>query len=82
LVRLEAPEQANLLPQGFTPDGARLLAVGADTLELHVWDLRAIRRGLLELGLQTGLPEYPAIDESLPAPIRIDVQLSADKSKR
>ncbi len=78
LVRLEAPEQACVQPRVFTPDGAKLLAFGADTLALHVWDLRAIRRGLLELGLESGLPEYPPLDETAPQPIRIDVELKPD----
>ncbi len=73
LLRLEAPEQANLLPRGFTPDGAKLLAVGVDTAALHVWDLRAIRKELLELDLASGLPEYPAIKETALQSIRVNV---------
>jgi hypothetical protein len=56
-----------------------LLVVGADTLELHVWDLRAVRQGLLELGLETGLPEYPPIKEPAPLPIRVDIETNADQ---
>jgi eukaryotic-like serine/threonine-protein kinase len=82
LVRLEAPEQANLMPRGFTPDGARLLAVDADTLDLHVWDLRAVRQGLLELGLETGLPEYPPVKEMASPPIRVDVEPVGNGSQR
>jgi WD40 repeat protein len=58
LARLEAPELTRLMPRCFTPDGARLIAVGADTEALHVWDLAALRRGLVEIGLSgDGLPE-------------------------
>jgi serine/threonine protein kinase/WD40 repeat protein len=76
LARLEAPEQARLLPRGFSPDGTRLIAVGADTKALHVWDLAAVVRGLRALGLQGELPSYPPPREPRVAPaLRIDVVL-------
>jgi len=73
LLRLEAPEQTRLNPRGFTPDGARLIAVGTDTQALHIWDLRVVRQGLRELGLEGDLPSYPspAAAVAIP-PIRID----------
>jgi serine/threonine protein kinase/WD40 repeat protein len=55
---LEAPEQTRL-PSCFTPDGTRLIAIGADTQALHVWDLRAIRAQLAGLNLDWDLPPYP-----------------------
>jgi WD40 repeat protein len=77
LVRLEAPEQTRLLPRGFTPDGRRLVAVGVDTQALHVWDLGAVRRGLVAIGLSgDGLPE-PTGEEpaTVPAPLTVTVEM-------
>jgi WD40 repeat protein len=82
LARLEAPEQANSSPRGFTPAGAKLLAVGGETSALHIWDLRLIRKGLLELGLETGLPEYAPAKETGQPPIRVDVELTGDGRRR
>jgi serine/threonine protein kinase/WD40 repeat protein len=56
VVRLESPEQAPLEPQCFTADGTQLIATGADTGSLHIWDLRELRRGLAELGLDWDEP--------------------------
>ena len=47
VARLEAPEQTRLAPRCFTPDGSRLIAVGVETQALHVWDLGAVRCGLV-----------------------------------
>jgi hypothetical protein len=77
LVRLEAPEQTRLLPRGFTPDGRRLVAVGIDTQALHVWDLGALRRGLIAIGLSgDGLPE-PTGEEptAIPAPLVVTTDM-------
>jgi hypothetical protein len=58
VARLEAPERTRLMPACFTPDGTRLIAVGVDTQALHVWDLAALRRGLVAIGLPgDGLPD-------------------------
>jgi eukaryotic-like serine/threonine-protein kinase len=51
IARLTAPEQARLDPCCFTPDGARLLAVGEETRNISIFDLRAIRGELTELDL-------------------------------
>jgi hypothetical protein len=71
--RLEAPEQARLLPFSFTPDGGRLIALNQDTRVLHVWDLRAVRQGLAELGLQGELPAFPAAANAGWVPLRVTV---------
>jgi WD40 repeat protein len=76
VARLEAPDQTILLPRGFTPDGAQLIAVGSDTHALHVWDLRAIRQGLVELGLEGDLPMYPPASAVALPPISVDVKLN------
>jgi WD40 repeat protein len=57
--RLETPEPIHLLPISFTPDGGRLLAYGSQRGALHIWDLGAIRRQLVELGLDWDPPTMP-----------------------
>jgi WD40 repeat protein len=75
LARLEAPEQTRLVPRCFTPDGTRLVAVGIDTQALHVWDFRALRPPLAELGLDWDLPAYPSPDPGqVPSPLRATVE--------
>jgi tetratricopeptide (TPR) repeat protein len=72
-----------LRPRCFTPDGTRLIAVGVDTLALHVWDLRAIRRGLVPLGLDwDALPYPPANDDVCPPALSIEVARDADAYHR
>jgi tetratricopeptide (TPR) repeat protein len=74
VVRLESPEQTRLIPRCFTPDGTRLIAVGIETQALHIWDLREVRRGLAELGLDWDEPAYPAAGDSKNAPpLRVEV---------
>jgi tetratricopeptide (TPR) repeat protein len=74
LARLEAPAQTRLLPRCFTPDGTRLIAVGVETQALHVWDLRAVRAQLAELGLEGDLPPYPlAAPEKATPPLTASV---------
>jgi WD40 repeat protein len=52
LVTLEAPDRAPvLLDMAFSPDG-RYLAAGTSEQSAVVWDLAALRRGLVELGLE------------------------------
>jgi serine/threonine protein kinase/WD40 repeat protein len=50
LATLEAPEPKNVSALAFSPDGL-LLAVALDTIGIQVWDLAAIRRGVVSLGL-------------------------------
>jgi hypothetical protein len=61
VARLTAPEQTRLKPQCFTPDGSQLITWGDESRALHIFDLRAIRQQLRELGLDWS-------DEPLPAP--------------
>jgi WD40 repeat protein/tetratricopeptide (TPR) repeat protein len=68
VVRLESPEQTRLIPRCFTPDSTSLIAVGVDTEALHIWDLREIRRGLADLGLDWDEPDYPAAGGPTKAP--------------
>jgi serine/threonine protein kinase/WD40 repeat protein/tetratricopeptide (TPR) repeat protein len=59
IARLVSPEPGGLGPSRFSPDGTLLLATGAETGDLYVFDLRRIRRQLAELGLDWDLPDYP-----------------------
>jgi WD40 repeat protein len=75
-VRLDAPEQARLIPKCFTPDGTQLIALGRESQALHVWDLRLIRRGLAEMGLDWDAPPYPpapADQSSAPPEVQVDI---------
>jgi tetratricopeptide (TPR) repeat protein len=71
LARLQAPEQTQLSPQCFTPDGAQLIALGAETRAFHVWDLRLIRNGLTRLGLDWDAPPCPEAAGGAPSPLEV-----------
>jgi WD40 repeat protein len=65
VARLTAPVKSPLLPQAFTKDSAELITVGGETGALHVFDLRAIRTQLAELGLDwdpVSIPPAPPAD--------------------
>ena len=64
---LESPSPAPLSTFHFTSDGSRL-AVACATRVVHIWDMRAIRRGLAELGLDWDAPPYPEAAAPLPLP--------------
>ncbi|MDB5309327.1 MAG: prkC 30, partial [Gemmataceae bacterium] len=59
LVRLEDPYQDRLKPLLFSPDGALLIGASDESVCVRVWDLRRIRTGLVDLGLDWGGPAYP-----------------------
>ena len=60
LATLEAPRNyGGAAGARFSPDGT-WLAVATGNHTIHVWNLRAIRRGLAELDLDWSLPSYPA----------------------
>jgi tetratricopeptide (TPR) repeat protein len=74
-VRLDAPTDVGVFPMCFSPDGARLFALGSEGKAVHVWDLRRIRRGLAELGLDWDAPPYPkpaAVEGPLKVAVRLD----------
>jgi serine/threonine protein kinase/WD40 repeat protein len=76
IARLTAPEQTRLQPQCFTPDGGQLITVGKESLALHIFDLRAIREQLKELGLDWDSPPLPPVkDAAAPQPLRVKVEL-------
>jgi tetratricopeptide (TPR) repeat protein len=61
VARLTVPEPTRLGVVCFTPDGSQLITQGSENGGLHIFDLRAIRRQLREIGLDWS-------DEPLPAP--------------
>src|SRR5262249_14809368 len=66
LARLEDQEQ-NTGPASFTHDGTKLVVWAKNGLRL--WDLRRIREGLVELGLDWDAPSFPKASKAgdLPA---------------
>jgi hypothetical protein len=85
LARLEAPEQTRLAPVCFIPDGTRQIAVGIDTQPLRIWDLAALHRGLVDIGLGwEALPELARAEPAVaPVPLTItDRGRSSSEVKR
>src|SRR5207244_4155038 len=60
LVQLEDPEQARPAFLTFSPDGSRLLVSSNLGQAVHIWDLRALRAGLADIGLDWDAPAFPA----------------------
>jgi serine/threonine protein kinase/WD40 repeat protein len=73
LARLEAPQQDSRTPLCFSPDGARLVIVDQERTR-HVWDLRAVRRQLSDLGLDWDAPPFPP-PVSAETTLRVQVEL-------
>jgi tetratricopeptide (TPR) repeat protein len=72
--RLEAPVQSRLYPQCFTPDSAQLITWAEDRRELHIWDLRAIRQQLADLGLDWDVEPYEPAKPAAPLEVRLDLR--------
>jgi hypothetical protein len=51
----------------FSPDGSRLVVTTNDGPAVHVWDLRAIRKNLLKMGLDWDAPAYSREDQADPS---------------
>jgi WD40 repeat protein len=80
LAQLEGPSPQVPHFHLFTPDGTRLITVSnGKEGGIHVWDLRAIRRGLKELGLDWDAPDYPPEPPPPQRPLRIEVVPSEKK---
>jgi serine/threonine protein kinase/WD40 repeat protein len=80
VARLTIQEQTRIWPLCFTPDGSKLVAVGTETQEFYAFDLRAIRAGLKEIGLDWDQPDFPPQDLQadgihFPEPMKIQVEL-------
>jgi serine/threonine protein kinase/WD40 repeat protein len=59
VAKLEDPHGDRTTWMKFTPDGATLVAASNYAQEIHVWDLRAIRVRLKQMGLDWDWPEFP-----------------------
>jgi WD40 repeat protein len=68
---LPATAGAPASPRCFSPDGTRLYAKVEWDSKVHVWDLRRIRDGLREMGLDQEWPEFPPrqVDDNAPPPV-------------
>jgi WD40 repeat protein len=77
IARLTVPEQTHLTPTCFSPDGSQLVAIGNESNLLYIWDLRALRAELKELGLDWDGDDYPPAVQAAPAPLEVRV-LGAD----
>jgi Tfp pilus assembly protein PilF len=75
IARLTTPEPTRLMPVCFTPDGATLATIGAESQALHLFDLRVIRQELQELGLDWDAPPLPSAPPNPPRPLRMTVEL-------
>ncbi len=75
-VRLEDPNQDRAHWLRFSPDGTQLVTTNNDSQSIHVWDLRAIRRQLAEIGLDWNLPAYPVparANDTKPFQVAVDL---------
>jgi serine/threonine protein kinase/WD40 repeat protein/Tfp pilus assembly protein PilF len=73
VARLTVPEKTRLGPFRFTSGGEKLLAIGWESQMLHVFDLRAIRAGLRELGLDWDDEPLPPASPVPAEPLRIEI---------
>jgi WD40 repeat protein len=72
--RLEDPNQDRAHWLGFSPDGTQLVTTNDDSQSVHVWDLRAIRRQLAEIGLDWNLPALPPPSQATDSePLKVTV---------
>ncbi len=77
IARLESADLSSIASATFSPDGSRLVMVTNDGPAVHVWDLRAIRKHLAEMGLDWDAPAYPDHDPAGPnapslPPLKVD----------
>jgi hypothetical protein len=83
LARLESPDLGGVHELAFSPDGSRLVLRNSDrpSLCVRVWDLRAIRKDLIGLGLDWEAPAYPEADPAAAtgprSPLKVAVDMGA-----
>ncbi len=70
---LTGPEETRLVPQCFTPDGGQLITGGHETHALYIFDLRAIREQLKDLGLDWDAPPLKPAPAVAKEPLRVHV---------
>jgi WD40 repeat protein len=76
LAQLEDPRQDGALYHLFSPDGTRLVTLGKGREGgIHVWDLRALRAELKELGLDWDPPEYAPAPTAPKLPLRLEIDM-------
>jgi WD40 repeat protein len=78
LARLEDPHQNGLYYHMFSPDSTLLIGTTNDSFCVRVWDLRKIRAGLRDLGLDWDALPYPPAktpvgDGLRPVPLEIEL---------
>ena len=73
IARLTAPDQTRVHPQCFSPDGTQLVAMGPDMGVMYIWNLRAIRSQLKDMGLDWERPDYPPSAPARATPLRLKV---------
>jgi WD40 repeat protein/tetratricopeptide (TPR) repeat protein len=78
LAAFEAAESQHPNHLCFTPDGTKLV-VGGDQPVIHVWELRAMRKELAEMGLDWDLPPYsPPRGDARALQIHVDMGKLSD----
>ncbi len=76
IAQLTVSDQTRLDPHCFSPDGSQLVALGVEDHILYIWDLRAIRVLLKELGLDWDRPDYPPAPPPPTKPLRVEVDMN------
>jgi WD40 repeat protein len=75
LATLTAPDLHFFSSLCFSPDGSQLAAATYDHV-VQLWDLRAIRRQLADIGLDWDLPPYPPLPQATEIkPLEVTVDL-------
>ncbi len=67
VARFESPDLCGVEFVTFSPDGSRLVVTTNGPGAVHVWDLRAIRRRLVEMGLDWDAPAFSDDDPAAPS---------------
>jgi hypothetical protein len=79
LARFESPDLCTVASATFSPDGTRLVVSTNDGPCVHIWDLRAIRKHLAEMGLDWDAPAFaetePATENTPATPLKIVVDM-------
>jgi WD40 repeat protein len=78
--RLEGPNQDRAANMTFAPDGGRLVTTSNDGGSINVWDLRAIRAELANMGLDWDQPPYAPRDNEGTQSLRVEIDVSASKA--
>jgi WD40 repeat protein/Tfp pilus assembly protein PilF len=76
--QLEDPNHDRARFLFFSADGTQLVVPTNDSQTVHIWDLRQLRNGLRELGLDWDAPPYPpapqGTEDSAREPLRLHVE--------